>query len=114
VGVCLDTAHVFEAGYDVSTEAGLIETLDLFDRLVGLERLAAVHVNDSKTALGSNVDRHENIGFGQLGDEAIGRILRHPAMAGLPFLLEVPGMTKEGPDRPNIEALRRLAGLTHA
>jgi deoxyribonuclease-4 len=114
LGVCLDTAHVFEAGYDVSTEAGLEETLENFDQAVGLERLVAVHVNDSKTALGSNVDRHENIGFGQLGEEAIGRILRHPAMVDMPFLLEVPGMAKEGPDRPNIEALRRLAGLTNA
>ena len=114
MAVCLDTAHIFEAGYDIATESGLAETLELFDRVVGLQKLAAIHVNDSKTALGSNVDRHENIGHGLLGDEAIGRIMRHPATRHLPFLLEVPGLAKEGPDRPNIDALRRLAGLTDA
>jgi deoxyribonuclease-4 len=108
--VCLDTAHVFEAGYDLSTAEGLEDTLEKFDRTIGLDRLMAIHANDSKTPLGSNVDRHENIGFGLLGEEAFARILRHPALRGLPFLLEVPGLTKEGPDKPNIELLRRLAG----
>lgn len=112
--VCLDTAHVYEAGYDVATSEGLETTLAEFDLAVGLARLAAIHVNDSKTPLGSNVDRHENIGYGQLGESGIGRILRHPAISSLPFLLEVPGVDKQGPDRPNIEALYRLSGVADA
>ncbi len=112
--VCVDTAHVFEAGYDIRTAEGLEATLREFDQTVGLDRLKALHVNDSKTPLGSNVDRHENIGFGKIGEEAFGRILRHPRLRPLPFLLEVPGMNKEGPDRPNIDTLRRLAGVKDA
>jgi deoxyribonuclease IV len=112
--VCVDTAHIFEAGYDITTAEGLDTTLREFDETVGLDRLKALHVNDSKTPLGSNVDRHENIGFGEIGEDAFARILRHPRLRPLPFLLEVPGMTKEGPDRPNINALRRLAGVEDA
>ena len=112
--VCVDTAHVFEAGYDITTVDGLESTLREFDENVGLDRLKALHVNDSKTPLGSNVDRHENIGLGLIGEEAFERILRHPRLRPLPFLLEVPGMTHEGPDRPNIDALRRLAGVEGA
>ncbi len=112
--VCLDTAHVFEAGYDITSTEGLESTLEQFDRTIGLSRLTAIHINDSKTPLGSNVDRHENIGFGLIGEEAFARILRHPSLRSLPFLLEVPGLTKEGPDKPNVEALRRLAGVVDA
>ncbi len=112
--VCLDTAHVFEAGYEITTEEGLQATLKQFDQAVGLGRLVAIHANDSKTPLGSNVDRHENIGHGLIGEDAFARILRHPTLHRLPFLLEVPGMAGQGPDRPNIEILRRLAGLDHA
>ncbi len=108
--VCLDTAHVFEAGYDIGTAEGLEKTLRDFDSHIGLSRLSAIHVNDSKTPLASNVDRHENIGHGKLGEESIGRVLRHPALRHLPFLLEVPGLANQGPDRPNVDALRRLAG----
>ncbi len=111
VQVCLDTAHVFEAGYEITTAEGLEQTMEEFDRTVGLSHLRVLHVNDSKTPLGSNVDRHENIGYGLIGEEAFGRILHHPALRHLPFLLEVPGLTGEGPDRPNIETLRRLAGV---
>ena len=108
--VCLDTAHVFEAGYDIRTREGLESTLGQFDQTVGLARLVAIHVNDSKTPLGSNIDRHENIGHGLIGEDAFGRILHHPALRPLPFILEVPGMTGKGPDRANIETLWRLAG----
>ncbi|HEX2987875.1 MAG TPA: deoxyribonuclease IV [Chloroflexota bacterium] len=111
VQVCVDTAHIFEAGYDISSESGLAATLEEFDRHIGLSRLSAIHINDSKTALGSNVDRHENIGFGMIGEEGLGRVLQHPVLSGIPFLLEVPGMEKQGPDLPNVNALRRLAGL---
>lgn len=111
LAVCLDTAHTFEAGYDYSTRDGLDAVLDEFDREVGLERLAAIHANDSKTPLGSNVDRHENIGRGHVGEETLELFMRHPAMRDLPFYLEVPGLAGKGPDRENIDALRRLAGL---
>jgi deoxyribonuclease IV len=112
--VCLDTAHVFEAGYDVTTSDGLEYTLDEFDRAIGITRLAAIHINDSKTPLGSNVDRHENIGFGLIGEDAFARILQHPVLRQIPFLLEVPGLANEGPDAANIQVLRRLAGLKDA
>jgi deoxyribonuclease IV len=111
LGVCLDTAHTFESGHDYSTPSALDAVLDEFDREVGLERLAAIHANDSKTPLGSNVDRHENIGQGHVGEAAFELFMRHPAMRDLPFYLEVPGLAGKGPDRENIEALRRLAGL---
>jgi len=112
--VCLDTAHVFEAGYDITSGEGLESVLEEFDQAISLSRLAAIHVNDSKTPLGSNVDRHENIGFGLMGEDTFAQVLHHPALRPLPFLLEVPGLTNEGPDRPNVEALRRLAGLADA
>ncbi len=111
VRICLDTAHVFAAGYDVATPEGLEATIGEFDGTVGLPRLEAIHINDSKSPLASNVDRHENIGRGLIGEDAFGRILHHPALRPLPFLLEVPGHDKEGPDKPNVDALRRLAGL---
>ncbi|MPZ14727.1 MAG: deoxyribonuclease IV [Chloroflexi bacterium] len=114
VRLCLDTAHTFEAGYDITTSDGLDEVLQKCDRHVGLDRLAAVHANDSKTRFGSNVDRHENIGQGHLGEQALGYFMRHPAVAQTPFYLEVPGLAGHGPDRPNIDALRRLAGLAPA
>lgn len=112
--VCLDTAHIFAAGYDIATPAGLEATLREFDDHVGLERLTAIHVNDSKSALGSNVDRHENIGLGQIGEDALALVLRHPRLRGTPFLLEVPGFDGKGPDKLNIQTLRRLAGLDRA
>lgn len=107
--VCLDTAHVFAAGYDWRPPDGVDRIVDEFDREIGLERLVVVHANDSKASLGSNVDRHENIGIGQIGEEAFGAILHHPAFRDLPFILEVPGFDGKGPDRENLEILRRLA-----
>lgn len=80
MGVCLDTAHTFEAGYDIATEDGLSRTLDIVDRTVGLNRVYVLHVNDSKTPLGSRVDRHENIGGGKIGLKAFARILNHPRL----------------------------------
>jgi len=111
LGVCLDTAHTFESGHDFSTRDGLEAVLDEFDREIGLHRLAAIHANDSKTPLGSNVDRHENIGQGFLGEATLELFMRHPAVQHLPFFLEVPGFARKGPDRENVELLRRLAGL---
>jgi deoxyribonuclease IV len=117
MGVCLDTAHTFEAGYDITTEEGLARTLDTVDRTVGLDRVYVLHVNDSKTPLGSRVDRHENIGHGKIGLTAFGRILSHPrlgpgpqGLAGRAFILETP-IDKPGDDRRNVRALWELVGV---
>ena len=88
VGVCLDTCHVWDAGYDIA--ADLDGVLAEFDRLLGLDRLRAVHLNDSKNPLGSRKDRHACIGEGCIGLEALVRVARHPALRDLPFCLETP------------------------
>lgn len=108
VKVCLDTEHSFAAGYDVSTKDGLEATMDEFDREIGLERLVAVHANDSKPPLGSGVDRHENIGQGHIGVEGFENIMAHPAFRDVPFFLEVPGMEKKGPDKANLDILKDI------
>ena len=113
VGVCLDTCHVFAAGYPLAPAAALDETLRAFDRHIGLARLKVIHANDSKKELGSRVDRHEAIGKGKIGREAFQLLIRHPRLAGIPLILETP---KEGPDgkpcpkvdRRNLATLRRL------
>lgn len=88
MGVCMDTCHISDAGYDI---AGDIDgVLTEFDRVIGLERLKAVHINDSMNPLGAHKDRHARIGEGQLGLEALTRIVTHPALRGLPFCLETP------------------------
>ena len=88
MGVCLDTCHVSDAGYDIVNDLdGVLET---FDRVVGLDRLRAIHLNDSMNPLGARKDRHERIGHGHLGLEAITRIINHPTLRHLPFLLETP------------------------
>jgi deoxyribonuclease-4 len=109
LGVCLDTAHTFEAGYDIRTAEGVDAVFATFDREVGLEHLAALHVNDSKSPFGSNFDRHENLGSGHIGEEPLGWLVTHPAVQNLPLYLEVPGVAGRGPDRENVEILRRLA-----
>ena len=88
LGVCLDTCHVSDAGYEIA--GNLNGVLEEFDRVIGLDRLKAVHVNDSKNPLGARKDRHEKIGLGHLGTEAIVRVINHPALRNLPFLLETP------------------------
>ena len=88
MGVCMDTCHISDAGYDI---AGDIDgVLTEFDRVIGLERLKAVHINDSMNPLGAHKDRHARIGEGYLGDAAFGRIINHPALRDLPFILETP------------------------
>ena len=108
VAVCLDTQHAFAAGYDVKTPAGLGRAMKEFDREIGLERLVAVHANDSKCPLGGGVDRHENIGEGHIGRDGFETIVAHPAFADVPLLLEVPGFAKKGSDRENIELLKDI------
>ena len=88
MGVCLDTCHVFDGGYDIVSR--LDEVLEEFDRVVGLGRLRAIHLNDSKNPMGSHKDRHEKIGLGSIGREAFARIINHPALRELPFYLETP------------------------
>lgn len=88
VGVCLDTCHVYDAGYDIAGD--LDGVLTEFDRIVGLNRLRAIHLNDSKNPLGSRKDRHERLGLGSIGLPALSRIVNHPALRHLPFFLETP------------------------
>ena len=88
VGVCLDTCHVFDAGYDIVNH--LDDVLEEFDRVIGLSRLKAVHLNDSKNQMGSRKDRHEKIGQGHIGLEALVRVINHPFLRDLPFCLETP------------------------
>jgi deoxyribonuclease-4 len=119
LGVCLDTAHAFHAGYDIRSEAGLAQTIAALDRTVGLTRVAVLHVNDSKTPFASRVDRHEHIGRGKIGLEAFRRILNHPRLSanssggcpGRAFLLETP-IDAPGDDRRNVRRLWDLVGIT--
>lgn len=110
LGLCLDTAHTFASGYDLRVDEGITRALDEIERNLGLDRLRLIHANDSKVGLGSAVDRHENLGHGQLGEDAFGRMLAHPALRDLPWVLEVPGYDDKGPDLPNVQTLKRLAG----
>jgi deoxyribonuclease-4 len=109
--LCLDTAHAFTAGYDLREKEGLKRLVEELGREIGFERLAAIHANDSKAAFGSNVDRHQNIGDGEIGSEAFRWMLADPQLTRAPFILEVPGLEHQGPDRANVERLRTLAGL---
>jgi deoxyribonuclease-4 len=117
-GVCIDTAHAFEAGYDITTEAGLSRTIEDLDATVGLNRVAVIHVNDSKTHFGSRVDRHEHIGKGHIGLDAFRRILTHPRLSasaphgrpGRAFILETP-IDAPGDDRRNVRTVWELAGV---
>ena len=117
-GACLDTAHLFAAGYDIKSEDGLASTIGQIDGAIGLENVPVFHVNDSKIPLGGRVDRHEHIGKGKIGAEAFARILRHPrfgaampeGLAGRAFLAETP-IDDPGDDRRNVAALWELAGL---
>jgi deoxyribonuclease IV len=118
VAACLDTAHLFAAGYDIKTEKGLAATLGQIEATIGLENVPVIHINDSKIPLGGRVDRHEHIGEGKIGAEAFERILKHPRLSANPpegllgraFILETP-IDDPGDDRRNIAALWDLAGL---
>ena len=106
LGICLDSCHLYVSGYDVTKRTELDRVLAALDAAVGLERLRVLHVNDSKAELGSNRDRHENIGEGLLG-EKLGVFLSHPKLQRLPALLEVPGRAGKGPDA---EQVRKAEG----
>jgi deoxyribonuclease-4 len=106
LGVCLDSCHLFASGYDITKPAVLDDLLGQLGREIGVERLRCLHVNDSKEPLGSNRDRHENIGDGLIGDK-LAVFLGHPKLQGLPALLEVPG-DGHGPDAEQMAKLRAL------
>ena len=108
LGFCLDTQHLFASGYPVHEEGGIDRVGDEFDRVVGIDRLRCLHLNDSMTEFGSNRDRHENLGDGRIGEDGMRRILGCPALQGLPVVLEVPGMDGNGPDAENMERARRF------
>ena len=118
VGACLDTAHLFAAGYDIKSEGGLASTIGQIDGAIGLENVPVIHANDSKIPLGGRVDRHEHIGKGKIGAEAFARILRHPrfgttapeGLTGRAFVAETP-IDDPGDDRRNVAMLWELAGL---
>ena len=103
LGVCLDTCHVYDAGYDIVND--LDNVLEEFDRIIGLDRLKAIHLNDSKNPFNSHKDRHEKIGEGSLGLEGISRIINHPKLRHLPFFLETPNEL-DG-NKNEIEVLRK-------
>ena len=109
LGVCIDTAHLFASGSDIRTLVGLDAALREIERAIGLDRVGVVHVNDSKTPLGSRVDRHEHIGRGKIGIDAFRGILSHPLLAHCAFILETP-IDKPGDDKRNVAALWRLTG----
>jgi deoxyribonuclease-4 len=107
LGVCLDSCHLFASGYDVTDPDALDGVVKQLDALIGLDRLRVLHVNDSKTPLGSNRDRHDNIGDGLMGNK-LAVFLGHPKLQGLPALLEVPGADGHGPDLEQMAKLRKL------
>jgi deoxyribonuclease-4 len=106
-GVCLDTAHTFESGYDIKSKAGLEKTLKKFDRLVGIDKIKVVHFNDSLSTIGSHVDRHQHIGKGNIGLEAMGRIINHPKLKAAAFIMETPKNTDKD-DRMNLKIARKM------
>jgi deoxyribonuclease-4 len=110
VGVCLDTAHTFEAGYDIRTKAGLEATMKEFDRALGLGLIKVVHFNDSLSPFGSHVDRHQHLGKGKIGLEALGRIINHPALRNAAFIMETP-KESERDDVRNLKIAKKLAGV---
>jgi deoxyribonuclease-4 len=107
IAFCLDTAHAWGAGFDLSRPSVADGLLDRFDALLGPGRLVLVHLNDSRAALGSHADRHEHIGAGRIGGAGMGYILRHPRLRDVPFILETPGMD-EGMDAVNMARVRAL------
>jgi deoxyribonuclease IV len=103
IGVCLDSCHLLASGYDIRTADGLSDVLDRFDEIVGLDRLGSLHVNDSMTPLGSNRDRHINLGEGEIGPDGIAAFLSEPRFDGLPMIFEGPGHAGKAVDRADIE-----------
>jgi len=108
IAYCLDTCHLFAAGFDISSAKGLANTIAEVESALGLDSVRVIHTNDSKGHLGSRLDRHENIGQGKIGESGFRRILRHPKLRDKSFILETP-VDEEGDDLKNVQALQRLA-----
>jgi len=108
IGVCLDTCHIFAAGYDITTEKGYHKTFEIFDKLIGLEKIKVIHLNDSKKELGSRVDRHEHIGKGLMGLEPFRLLVNDNRFTGIPKILETPKGPDLKEDIKNLKILRNL------
>lgn len=111
IGLCLDTAHAYLAGYDIAKEDGLENTLDEIDALAGLGLVKLIHLNDARGQLGSKHDRHDHIGKGSIGMAGMGRIINHPRLRDIPFILETPKDT-DSDDAMNLNSVRKLR-LSH-
>lgn len=112
VGVCFDTCHTFAAGYDIRTEEGVNAVMEEFDRVIGLDRLMVLHLNDSKNDIGTNKDRHDHIGEGYIGPEGFRAIVNYPRLKGIPAILETEKDTEGKHDRRNLALLRDMVGVT--
>ncbi len=108
IGICFDTCHGFASGYDFRTKKAVSKTLRLFDDVIGLKKFKVIHANDSKSPLGSHIDRHWHIGKGYIGEEGFRALLHHPAIINLPIIIETP-FKEPGDDLKNLATLRRLA-----
>lgn len=102
IGTCLDSCHLYASGYDIRSFEGLADTLDEYDRIVGIDTLRSLHLNDSQMGLGSNRDRHANVGEGEIGEEGCTAFLSEPRFQDLPVVLETPGENRSGPTADEI------------
>lgn len=103
LGVCLDTCHINDAGYDVSDVDGILKE---FDRVIGLDKLLVIHINDSKNPIGAHKDRHENLGYGYIGFDTINKFVHHPLLNGIPKILETPYFNEKPPYKQEIQMLK--------
>jgi deoxyribonuclease IV len=108
IGICLDSCHLFASGYDIRTIEGVSQVLDQFDATVGLDRLRSLHLNDSQTPLGSNRDRHADVGAGEIGETGCSAFLSEPRFDTLPCVLETPGPDRQGPTKQELELCAKL------
>jgi len=108
LGLCLDSCHLFASGYDIRTISGMDALIEEIDAKVGIERVGSLHLNDSQTPLGSNRDRHANVGEGELGEDGCSAFLSSPALQDLPCVLETPGENRSGATREEVQLANRL------
>lgn len=110
LAVCLDTQHAFAAGHDLSHHHGVLRTIKQFEQIIGLKHLAVIHANDSRTACGSRVHGHANIGSGRIGGDGFASLMGHPMLASVPMILETPGYCPErpGPCRRSVDTLKSI------